>query len=393
MSAGRGRGRRGGVLNGPGATGRRLDVEVLTGGAAFAALEAEWDDLHRNSTDAWPHESWAFLYSWWEIYGAPYRLRVMTMRAQDTGQLVGVLPLMVGRRRGLRTLLFLVDNEPLDVLVRDGWGGLVEAAVPDALRALRGWDVAELRPVRPGARMWRMYRQWRGPCGHAVVTPSAVVPARTEEEVLAAVGKNQRHVVRKALRRAERDGLECRAAARDRVPAAVARLVELHREMWTGRGLSAQHADDAWPAFLARAAGRMAERGLADVVEWTRDGRVEISQLFLYGPDAVHAMQVGASRYAVDRLQWSALCVWEGLARARARGLPYLDLAYGDEPYKARWRPRALTHHRLRLARGLLGYGFFALAGLRRTVRALSGWRSRRRAAPRSPAPSRAPGA
>lgn len=374
-------------------TADRLDVAVVTDTAGFAALEGEWDDLHRHAPDALPQESWGFLYSWWETVPGHLRLRLVTLRDPATGQLVGLVPLMVTRRRGFRTLLFLVDNEPLDVLAREGWGAAVEAAVPGALRALPGWDVAELRPVRPGARLWDVYRRWRGPRERTAVADYALVAAGPPEEVLAAVGKNQRHVVRKALRRAERDGLECRAAAPDRLPAAIARLVELHREMWTGRGLSAQHADDAWPAFLARAAGRLAERGLADVVEWTRDGRVEISQLFLYGPGAVHALHVGASRYADDRLQWSALCVWEGLARARARGLPHLDLAYGDEPYKARWRPQARTHHRVRLARGPLGHAFFALAGARSAVRRISDARSRRRAAHRSPAPSRAPGA
>lgn len=371
----------------------RLDVAVVTDTAGFAALRDEWDDLHRHAPDALPHESWGFLHSWWEVAPAEHALRLVTLRDPGSGLLVGLVPLMVTRRRGLRVLLFLVDNEPLDVLARDGWGDAVVAAVAPALRAVPGWDLAELRPVRPGARLWEVYRRWRGPRARAAVADYALVAAAPPEEVLAAVGKNQRHAVRKALRRAERDGLECRAVPPDRLPAAIARLVELHREMWAGRGLSPQHADDAWPAFLTLAAERLVARGLADVVEWTRDGRVEVSQLFLYGPTAVHALHVGASRYAIDRLQWSALCVWEGLARARARGVPDLDLAYGDEPYKARWHPRALTHHRVRLARGPYGYAFLALARARAVARRVSDWRSRRRAAPRSPAPSRAPGA
>lgn len=140
-----------------------LDVTVVTDTAGFAALEGEWDDLHRNAPEALPHESWAFLFSWWQAHDEPCMLRLITLRERGTGLLVGLMPLMLLRRRGLRTLVFLVDNEPLDLLARDGWGPAVEAAARAALRALPGWSLAELRPVRPGARVSRVVDRWRGP--------------------------------------------------------------------------------------------------------------------------------------------------------------------------------------------------------------------------------------
>ena len=375
------------------ASDRNLVLEVVTDAAALAGLEHEWDDLHRDSPDAWPHESWSYLYSWWETYGTSHELRVVTMRAPDGGQLVGAMPLMVTRRRGFRTLSYAADEEPVDVLARRGWRDPVAAALPRALRRLGGWDLAELRLVRPDAHLWNVYGRWRGAREHRAVAHCPYVAAGPEEEVFASLSRNRRSTVRRAVRRAAEDGLRCRRATATEAAAAAERLVVLHRELWAGREISAEHAAEEFERFVVAVAARMVPRGLADILEWTRDGRVEMAVLLLYGPAAVHCLHVGASRYALDRLQWSSLYVLEALAIARERGTPQLDLAHGDEPYKASWRPCLVPYHRIRLARGPLGRAFFALAGLRRTVRAVSEWRSRRRAAPRSPAPSPAPGA
>jgi CelD/BcsL family acetyltransferase involved in cellulose biosynthesis len=364
-----------------------LEVRVVTDTAGFGALEHEWDDLYRHASDAWPHQSWPFLFSWWEWCGGDLPLRLLTLRDPGEGTLVGIVPLMIIRRKRFRTLTFLLDYEPLDVLVREGWERAVEQAVGGALAELPGWDVAELR-LRPDARFWGVYDRWHGPREHRAMTDYAFVAAASEDDVLAGLTRKTRKNLFRALRAAEEDGIETRPAPAARAVEAGARLVDLHRELWADRRISTSHASEEWAGFLRAVADRVVRAGLGDVVEWTRDGTVEISQLFLYGPAAVHAYQVGASRYAIDRLQWSSLYIHEGLRIARDRGVPYLDLAYGDEPYKLRWNPRRVPHHRVRLGRGPLGRTFFALTRLQAARRRLGEWRSRRRAAPRSPAPA-----
>src|SRR5215211_516254 len=89
---------------------RSLEIEVLTEAKDFVALEAEWDDLYESCPSATPFSSWAWLYSWWEVYGeGSYGLRLITLRNAD-GLLVGLLPLMVRRRLGFGRLLFVGDS-------------------------------------------------------------------------------------------------------------------------------------------------------------------------------------------------------------------------------------------------------------------------------------------
>jgi CelD/BcsL family acetyltransferase involved in cellulose biosynthesis len=85
----------------------------------FEALEEEWEDLYHESSIATPFQSWAWLYSWWQSYGEGYELRLLTMR-DDAGLLVGIMPLMLERKLGLRRLLFIGTGQTdyLGVLVR-----------------------------------------------------------------------------------------------------------------------------------------------------------------------------------------------------------------------------------------------------------------------------------
>src|SRR5215212_5619705 len=130
---------------------RLLDVSIVKDPRAFAVLEEEWEDLHRNSPLATPFQSWAWLYSWWDFYGEDYELRLVTMR-DDTGLLVGLAPLMLERRGGVGRLLFLGAGlagagSPYDhdLLARRGWETKVSAAGRRTLEQMDGWHVVDLQ--------------------------------------------------------------------------------------------------------------------------------------------------------------------------------------------------------------------------------------------------------
>jgi len=52
---------------------------VLCDTQGFAALKQEWEELYDNPPLVTLFQSWAWLYSWWEIYGERYELRLVTV--------------------------------------------------------------------------------------------------------------------------------------------------------------------------------------------------------------------------------------------------------------------------------------------------------------------------
>jgi CelD/BcsL family acetyltransferase involved in cellulose biosynthesis len=108
---------------------RSLRTIIVNDGRDFAVLEEEWEDLYRSSTCATPFQSWEWLYSWWESYGADYELRLILVR--DGHLLVGLIPLMLKRWWGSRGWLFFIGTgltDYLDILVREGWEAQVAKA-------------------------------------------------------------------------------------------------------------------------------------------------------------------------------------------------------------------------------------------------------------------------
>src|SRR5215210_7429704 len=127
---------------------RPTEIEIIDDARRFAALEEEWEDLYRDAPLATPFQSWAWLYSWWEFYGERYELRLVTIR--DEGLLVGLIPLMLERRRGFGRLLF-VGTGPTDyqdVLARRGWESQVSEAGVRVLRQMDAWQVVDLQQLR-----------------------------------------------------------------------------------------------------------------------------------------------------------------------------------------------------------------------------------------------------
>ena len=82
---------------------RALTTSVARSGRELEALEAEWEALYAASPAATPFQSWAWLYSWWEVYGERYEPCAITVRSG--GELAGLAPL--ARERGTGRVLFM----------------------------------------------------------------------------------------------------------------------------------------------------------------------------------------------------------------------------------------------------------------------------------------------
>ena len=82
-------------------------------------------------------QSWAWLYSWWEIFGEGYELLLITVR--DGTLLAGLIPLMLERRWGLRRFRPIgFELDRLDSIARNGWEDQVSEAAVGALDQIVG---------------------------------------------------------------------------------------------------------------------------------------------------------------------------------------------------------------------------------------------------------------
>ena len=314
----------------------------------FTLLEKEWDDLYRSAPGVTPFQSWAWMYSWWESYGEGYELRIVVVR-DDADRLVGLVPLMRERRWGLGRLLFIGTrmNDYQDILVREGWLGVVGGTVRSALRRMEGWLAADLHQLRPGSVGWIILQQWDGPRTWIRHEGSPLVEVKPWEELVASLSKNQRSTTRRALRRAEADGLRVEPVGPEDATAAARRLVALHRELWQGRNMTDEHSTQRWASFIEAAARRVLSSGLGEISEFRRDGEVMMTFFWLVGPGFVGFYHSGVGQEALARYQWNALLVREGVEVARRWSASHVDLLRGEQDYKMQWASAVIESRRV----------------------------------------------
>jgi CelD/BcsL family acetyltransferase involved in cellulose biosynthesis len=331
-----------------------LMAEVVEDSRGFAALEEEWDDLHRHSPRATPFQSWAWLYSWWEHYGGGYELRLITVRGEG-GLLVGAIPLMLERRWGLGRLLFVGTgpSDHLDILVRRDWEAEACEAGVQALEQMDGWHVAELHQIGPTATIWDFLKGWNGPRIDLQQRPLWVIEVKPWEELLASLSRNNRKAARRTVQRAEKDDVRCVLAGVEDVERASHRLVALHREMLRGRHIVSERLTSRFESFTLAAARRMTEHGLGGISEFWRDGEVIVSGFLIFDNDLTVTYMAGVNQEAMPRYQWSTLNIWDALNIARSRDCSYVSLLPGSEEYKQRWG-QEVPYYRITLGRSPL---------------------------------------
>jgi CelD/BcsL family acetyltransferase involved in cellulose biosynthesis len=338
---------------------QRLHSAVLRDTNDFASLQQEWDELYESCPRATPFSSWEWLYSWWEVYGeGNYKLRLVTLRDPTSGLLVGLLPLMVRRRRlfllgdSARALYWYIMTPYKDVLVREGWEEPVAQAGARALKGMGGWHVADLQELMPNAYAWSIFRHWDGPKSSVPITDYLLIRTNSWDELLASLSKKARKMARRTLRSAEQDGLRCEPANAEDAERAARTLVELHRELFRGRRIDPRELSPRYQAFVETAARRMSARGIGRISEFRRDdGEVLVSQFLLFDKDFVGVQLIGASEEASRRYQFMTLCSWDAMDVAHRRGGAYVSWMEYASRDKLRWASEVVSSHRAILGR------------------------------------------
>ncbi|MFD7706527.1 GNAT family N-acetyltransferase [Streptomyces sp. NPDC059785] len=317
----------------------------------FAALAPAWGRLHRRCATATAFQSHAWLHSWWLSYGPPGALRLLVVR--EGGELRAVAPLM----RVYRPLPALVPlggaiSDYLDVLVDDEHAERALPALVTGLRAAARTALVDLREVRPGGAAERIHEQWDGPRRRVRDSVCLELPARPMAELLERLPASRAQRVRAKLRKLTALGVEHRAVPPGEVPAALHRLLELHRLQWQGRGVTPEHLRPRFAGHLVRAVGQMVRSGDAVVTEFRLDGEVVAVDLTLLSRQLAGGYLYGADPRLRERKADVATMLLNACAAGAADGeRRVLSLLRGTEPYKERWRPEPVVNGRLLLAR------------------------------------------
>ena len=360
---------------------------------------ATWDALASATPWATPFSRWGFQRAWWDAYGAnahDQTLVVMADAAPDDATPVAIVPLMHRhevepddailrtRMRGAghaapltpvaadRKAVFFGASYHADyatVLARPADVPAVARAVADALAsdAIAGdehpepWDVIDLRRLRCGdpaadelatafgahlaSDGWTVVREREEVCPILDLAPGLGF-----EGYLGALGKKERHEVRRKIRRAEAAG-EVRLERSTDPVGDLDAFVNLHQKKWGEDGL--------FPPTPGGAQSRAFFRGLFE--HCGPDGQVVLQFLTVGGRriaagvwfddgETLYFYNAGVDPDARD-LSPGVLLVARSIEMALQAGRSRFDFLRGDEPYKYGWGATDVPIQRLLVVR------------------------------------------
>jgi CelD/BcsL family acetyltransferase involved in cellulose biosynthesis len=216
-----------------------------------------------------------------------------------------------------------------------------------------GWQVADLRELRPTAAAWELFRSWGGPRVRAWQGYCTVVEAGPWEEVVSSLSKKHRKTVRRALRQADAEGAHWELAEPEASERAAGTLVELNRQQWRDRWQETgpEHWSERFESHIRTAASRMTAGGLGAISELRKDGQTILSTFLLFGGDSVGLYMVGAGDEVLQWESYSTLFVRDMLETAHKRDIPSIDFLNGEDAYKLRWNPKVVPNQQVILGR------------------------------------------
>jgi CelD/BcsL family acetyltransferase involved in cellulose biosynthesis len=354
-----------------------IDPRLVAIRRPFESIAHEtWDALAARTPWASPFSRNCVQRAWWAAYGATAHdqtLIVVDEAAPD--EIVGIMPLMhrhelepgdLAARTTIRhqpgpalrpvpdsaTAVFFGASYHADyatVLAAPGDLNAVCEAVAESLAAQdpSRWDVVDLRRLRhgdPATDALVGAFEWAAPRAGWLVTreqedvcPVVTLPPGVDfDGYLAALGKKERHEIRRKIRRAEAAGsvgLESSASPIDDLDA----FVDLHQKRWGAEGLfPPTEGGAASRRFFGELFESCAPTGIVDLSFLTVGGRRIAAGVTFDDGEAVYYYNAGVEPDARE-LSPGVVMVACYIQRAIELGRTRVDFLRGNEPYKYEW--------------------------------------------------------
>ncbi len=338
-----------------------LPLTVVTDRAGLARLEDEWRRLAQSSPLATVFQTWEWNTAWWRHFGGRLRrrLRVVVFRDAGDGALVGLAPLQVSFWYGtpLRRLSFIGTgtSDYGDALAAPGWEDTVAEALYAFLKGQRGWDVADLQPLRAGGLLQsRLPGDNSGLEWHdAPLEPCPFLPLPENWDALKQqFGKKTRTNIGyydRALQKVY--AVEVGVVSHpERLAGEMERLFDLHQRRWNQRWLPGVFGNSRVRRFHHDAARALLVQGGLRLYTLKLDGQTQAALYCFAHGDRTSYYQGG---FEPTLAKWSLGTVLTArvLQDAIAEGRAMFDFLRGDEPYKAKWTPHCAVSKRRLLAK------------------------------------------
>ena len=318
----------------------------------FRALEPEWNELLRKTSADSVFLTYEYLETWWSVYGQDFRLFLIAAR-DDSGELVGLAPLMLGRghsfaRKRFRHLTFIGGlgdalAEYQDFIVAPGWEGeLIPRFYGRIVEDLgREWDVLFLGLVEERSpsvqELMSVMPQFGGHTMQLTARPSPHIPLPDSwDELIRTKSKNFKKQFNNQWNRLhKRHEVEWLEAGTDiGMEEAFAILVDLNHQRWGSQGKAFQ--TEKFMTFHRRLCDRFAERGWLFLHLMRLDGRFAAVRYDFVYKQKLWNYQNGWLP-ELGNLSLGKLIIGYSIKWCIEQGLREYDFLAGTNPYKKSW--------------------------------------------------------
>lgn len=349
---------------------RDYAVERVATTEGLAKLEDEWNELIAELPDAHIFSTWEWLSTWWQHHAEDGELWLLTTRDATNGELAGIAPLMLARRRfGLlrvRVLTFIFYRPPIHQTIiaipahRTG----VESAIVDYLYAhSAAWDAltldgfladsgltAELQ--RAGGRYYER---------HPPICHVTVLPEDWDTYQMTHLSANRRQQLRRARRKLEEDYpgevVFERLTNPVQVQSALETLVELNRHRWHEEGIRSTFDETRFVNFHREMVITALERDWLRFYRLTVAGTTAALRYCFRYRDLLYDYQL-TFNLDLGKYRPGEILLAYVLREAMQEGVREFDMLRGTYRYKRSWATETRYEKHLLVSTGLRGHAW-----------------------------------
>ena len=326
------------------------------------SLTADWARLYERVIPRNPFLSCEWSLAWWEHLCPASTPFLLTAWSED--DLVGLAPLRLEKKWGLRLLRFIEDgrSDYLGFLVAPGHAAVNRLLMDNLYAHIQEWDVVLFRQlcdlfINPGSI--HVPEEFRRAEINSTVAPYLSFQGDWHE--LCASGPGQLRHIKRKIRKFMREGGAVECVTGHRVAQTAEHIKNVEANSWKGGTNAARFQTRREQRMLKQVLATLGLRNEVEVWLARCDGLPVAFLLNFILPERTCYYQ-GAYHKEYARYSPGGVLHFHAMERTWQEGTREYDFMIGDEPWKTEWTngERALKHSALfpRTLRGYLAFLF-----------------------------------